>query len=92
MVLKKKDSTDPTPFDLLFKKNYLSSILPKDEADRIVAERIAICEKCPHFTVTRQCRICRCFMDAKTKLHTASCAANDADPPEPKRWEAVPAN
>jgi hypothetical protein len=89
MALKKKDPNKVTPFDLLHKKNYLSSFLPKEEAERIAAERLSICEACPHFTKTRQCDICSCFMDAKVKLHAAYCAAGQAEPSEPLRWESI---
>tara|TARA_S200002703_G_scaffold69744_1_gene60496 strand:+ start:2772 stop:2987 length:216 start_codon:yes stop_codon:yes gene_type:complete len=37
-------------------------------------ERIEICEFCNHFKPkTRQCGICWCFMDIKTKIKNKSC-------------------
>jgi hypothetical protein len=89
MALKKKDPDAVTPFDLLHKRNYLTSLVGKEEGKRIAAERIALCEACVHFTVTRQCSICKCFMDGKVLLASAYCAGGQADPPEPLRWNAV---
>ena len=62
------------PWDL-FNKNKARS------EEEIQKKRIEICESCPFFiSLTRQCKKCGCFMDAKTKLAEASC-------PEHK-WEA----
>jgi hypothetical protein len=37
-------------------------------------ERIEMCELCEHFKPgTRQCEICWCFMDIKTKMKNKSC-------------------
>ena len=37
-------------------------------------KRIEICESCGDFKLeTRQCRICWCFMDIKTKMKNKSC-------------------
>ena len=37
-------------------------------------ERIAMCEKCEKFfRPTRQCKICFCFMDIKTKMKNKTC-------------------
>lgn len=45
-------------------------------------ERIAICNACPELNDTlRQCKVCLCFVDAKTKLKSSSC-------PE-KKWHPV---
>lgn len=36
--------------------------------------RIAICNRCPNlFTPTRSCKICKCFVDIKTKLQNQKC-------------------
>ncbi len=35
--------------------------------------RISLCESCEHFTKTRQCYICFCFMDLKTQLAAQHC-------------------
>lgn len=50
---------------------YLSDNGLKSEAvsDEEALRRIAICEGCEKFrSMTRQCSICNCFMDVKTKL------------------------
>lgn len=51
-----------------------------DEASRFVAtpelqkERIAICNSCEFlFELTRNCKACGCFVDAKTRLAPAKC-------------------
>ena len=39
-------------------------------------ERIAMCEACEKFFwPTRQCKICFCFMDIKTKMKNKTCPA-----------------
>jgi hypothetical protein len=39
-------------------------------------ERIKICEGCEEFfKPTRQCKICWCFMDIKTKMKNKTCPA-----------------
>lgn len=37
------------------------------------AERLTLCESCPHYLITHQCRKCGCFMPVKTGLEHASC-------------------
>ena len=60
-------SESVSPWDL-FKKSQPRSIEGVREA------RISICEGCEYFfKVTRQCKKCACFMDAKTKLRYAEC-------------------
>jgi hypothetical protein len=55
------------PWDL-FNKNKSRS------TEDIQKARLAICETCPFFiSLTRQCKKCGCFMDAKTKLAEAYC-------------------
>ena len=40
----------------------------------IAAKRLEACHRCPHFKPkTRQCGLCLCFVDAKSKLSTESC-------------------
>lgn len=40
----------------------------------IQAERYAICESCSHFKkLTRQCKVCACFMPAKTLFNKSKC-------------------
>lgn len=42
----------------------------EEEANR----RFAICEGCPELThITARCKLCGCFMFAKTKLQPATC-------------------
>lgn len=53
------------PWDLLNKDNWTD--------EEVWAKRIEICEGCSHFTKLRQCDICHCFMDAKTRLENAYC-------------------
>jgi hypothetical protein len=91
MALKKKDPNAVTPFDLLFKKNYLTARVGKEEAKRISDERYAICQACPIFLPgTKQCgngidNGCGCFMAAKVHLSDAECWL-----PEPeKKWHRV---
>jgi hypothetical protein len=44
--------------------------------DNIQKERIAICNSCPDLNPKiRQCKICWCFVDAKTTLKDAECPA-----------------
>lgn len=40
----------------------------RDKQRKLFTERIKICENCEHFTKTRQCDLCNCFCDAKTKV------------------------
>jgi|LakMenEpi03Aug12_release.lakeMendotaPanAssembly.Ray.scaffolds.fasta_scaffold4567776_1 hypothetical protein len=50
--------------------------------DEIAEQRIAICNQCPSLNPKiRQCRICLCLVDGKTKLKNSSC-------PD-KKWLAV---
>lgn len=41
--------------------------------DEVISKRISICESCPSFLVTKQCKECGCFMPIKTKLLYAQC-------------------
>ena len=46
-------------------------ILTEAELSR---ERLKVCEDCPSFRkLSRQCALCNCFLDLKTKLVAASC-------------------
>lgn len=42
-------------------------------SDELQAERLAMCEACPHYLATHQCSKCGCFMPSKTGLLYASC-------------------
>jgi hypothetical protein len=45
--------------------------------DQVQKERIAICNSCPDLNNTiRQCKLCLCFVDAKTKLKNQGCPAD----------------
>lgn len=54
------------PWDLLLKK---------ERTEKEIREnRLNICRACPEFiNLTKQCSICKCFMDQKVKLPDASC-------------------
>lgn len=48
----------------------------------ISAERMSICLSCPELIkLTKTCKKCGCFMEAKTRLPHASCPLN--------KWEAI---
>jgi hypothetical protein len=40
---------------------------------KLKAERLAICETCPEYMATNQCKQCGCFMPVKTGLLHARC-------------------
>lgn len=46
-------------------------------SDTVKAERLAICESCPHYLITHQCSKCGCHMPTKTELLHASCPVNN---------------
>lgn len=51
--------------------------LPPISPDELSRERLKVCEECPHFKrLARQCELCGCFLDLKTKLLEASCPIN----------------
>lgn len=53
--------------------------------DEIFNERMEICLSCPFLIkMTKTCRKCGCFMEAKTKLPNASCPVG--------KWHAVSTN
>jgi len=63
------------PWDLL-NKNKLRV------EDAMQKERMSICSTCPQLIqITKQCKKCGCFMEAKTKLADASCPLH--------KWDAV---
>jgi hypothetical protein len=53
-------------------------------AQKVARARIKACEACDHFDSIRQCDICGCFMDAKTKFYAARCSLVDKG--EESRW------
>jgi hypothetical protein len=63
------------PWDLL-NKNKLRV------EDAMQKERMSICATCPQLIqLTKQCKKCGCFMEAKTRLADASCPLH--------KWDAV---
>ena len=42
-------------------------------SDEVHESRLSVCEKCPHYLITKQCIKCGCFMPSKTKLLLATC-------------------
>jgi hypothetical protein len=45
--------------------------------ERVQKERMEMCRSCPFFIkITGQCRMCGCFMEAKTRLADAACPEN----------------
>lgn len=51
-------------------------------SEKIHAERMAICVECPELIqLTKTCKKCGCFMDAKTKLPNAYCPIG--------KWQSV---
>lgn len=52
----------------------LKGKLPAAAGADLAKERLKICEQCEYFArLSRQCRLCNCFMDAKTKILDAKC-------------------
>jgi len=61
------------PWDLFNKKIERAT-------EDIQKSRMSICLGCPMFIkVTRQCKACGCFMDAKTKILDATCPLDKWD-------------
>lgn len=45
-----------------------------DAKTRTLADqRMAVCQKCTHFSATKQCTHCGCFMILKTKVKSSTC-------------------
>lgn len=53
------------PWDLLNKENWTM--------EEVRNKRLEICGECENFNALRQCKLCHCFMDAKTWLENAYC-------------------
>ena len=45
----------------------------KLEESQVAEARLAICQACPELKNEKQCNLCGCFMQAKTKIAGASC-------------------
>lgn len=57
-------------------KDVLTGKLVLSEAE-LAAERLKVCTECPSFQrLSRQCALCHCFLDLKTKILSASCPIN----------------
>lgn len=55
-------------------KGLLSGELPPISSAELAHERIKVCQECPAFRkMIRQCSICGCMIDLKTKLLEAKC-------------------
>jgi hypothetical protein len=55
-------------------KGLMKGELPAMAEGELATERLKMCETCPHFKkIARQCDLCGCFLDLKTKLLAASC-------------------
>lgn len=54
-------------------KDLLAGKLILSEAE-LSTERLKVCAECPQMTkMTRQCKLCGCFLDLKTKVLAAHC-------------------
>lgn len=52
----------------------LKGKLPASASQDLVKERLKLCEQCEYFArMSRQCRLCGCFMDLKANLLEAEC-------------------
>ena len=75
------DSKKPQP-----QPTFLTRILNKvfvTEAEK--NRRMTICKSCDHLNKTfKQCKICGCFMEAKTSLHGFHCALDEIG--EEPKW------
>lgn len=48
--------------------------LPALAEGELSAERMKVCVQCPEYMkLTRQCRVCGCFLDLKTKVLEMDC-------------------
>jgi len=54
--------------------DFLEKIQPNDvEMQNLAQQRLIICSRCSHFSATKQCTVCGCFMNLKTKLKRSKC-------------------
>jgi hypothetical protein len=55
----------------------LKGKLPAEASDDLAKERLKVCDECEFFgRLLRQCKLCGCFMDLKSKLLEAECPAD----------------
>jgi len=81
-----------------------NSIFVKEEVEKIAAQRIAICERCPHYSPNakargekftrrdKHCRDCKCNMYLKTRSLAAECPLGTKDsnfPNEIQKWKKL---
>lgn len=67
-----KDPVKPAPFGVL---DAAKAAFSKDGfvTEEIKKKRMDVCSKCEHLSITRQCKVCLCFVDLKTKFSEAHC-------------------
>ena len=74
---KQMSSEDKGVISNLIEKVFVSS----DEQKR----RMALCKECEHFNdMLTQCRVCGCFLEAKTRLKSFHCALDQIG--EEPKW------
>ena len=39
----------------------------------VAAERLRVCEGCPHYTQSKTCELCQCYMPLKTTMANMKC-------------------
>lgn len=58
-------------------RDMLAGKLPVAAKEDLVKQRLEVCKQCPEFTkLSRQCKLCGCFMDLKAKILEAECPQN----------------
>tara|TARA_R110002020_G_scaffold49221_6_gene140249 strand:- start:802 stop:987 length:186 start_codon:yes stop_codon:yes gene_type:complete len=53
-----------------FFENFMPALIADND---VVKYRLSLCNQCEHFTKTRQCKKCLCFMDLKARLGGSTC-------------------
>ena len=54
-------------------KKIIQGVIPLTPAE-LAGERMKLCAQCPEFTkLTKQCKLCGCYMELKTRLLEAHC-------------------
>ena len=51
-------------------------VIRDDSVEPMAKKRLEICVDCPNFTVMHTCKLCGCYMPAKTRSLTARCDIN----------------
>jgi hypothetical protein len=53
-------------------------------------KRYNVCKECEHFrAITKQCKLCSCFMPVKTKMLAMTCPLNKWDNPYTTNWKEI---